>query len=384
MARVQCFDCDMPVVVDPDGRCPEGHDLGPVGERIEQSLGRADPHPDEPQPWIAVLDEHETTPAPETAAPRPARPISVGPTPSDEELNTGSADGLLQELHALHGGGDVDPGERSGGLSIARSSRSGETPTAPAGTSSSDPTPAPAAGTPASNTPTPPDAPDTWDDWDDWSDWQNEETPDTQVSQTDDTVHDPVAEDDGPWSAAVTQDTDAEPSTATLEQDADPEPAPAPRRAPTVRSEESLSAMAELAALLGDDAPTASPTPPTSAPSPAPTTGPAPATPPPPPDPAASSSPTPPRPAAAQNTTDATDPSDDESDWGGDHLATVSQLPLRPRPFENDRTTPPPPPPPVDPPVNETPDAKNEQVASGGSIDWANFTSKGKKRRFGR
>lgn len=33
MARVHCTDCDMPVVVDPTGMCPEGHIVAGAGQR---------------------------------------------------------------------------------------------------------------------------------------------------------------------------------------------------------------------------------------------------------------------------------------------------------------------------------------------------------------
>ncbi len=382
MARVQCFDCDMPVVVDPHGRCPEGHDLGPVGERIEQSLGRAEPHPDEPQPWVAGLDTDEVASEPvATATPRPARPISVGPEPSDEE-RSGSTDGLLQVLHDLHGSGATPAGDRAGGLSIAPSSQPDDAPTADA--------------PPASESAAP------WDDWDDWDNWTNaaaEATTDPPAAPSDvaedpasqdPASQDPASEDPAPEHPAH-EDAPAE---HTAPEAGEPTPAPSPRRAPTVRSEESLSAMAELAALLGDDgpAPSASTTP-----SPAPAADPprpsgagstpagtAASEPPVPPtgshtsptSPASPTSPTPnPPPAGAQHTPDGSGSAADH----GDRLATVSQLPVRPRPFDDEQGPPPP-----APPVDEEPRPGNDQVASGETIDWTNFTAKGKKRRFGR
>lgn len=383
MARVQCFDCDMPVVVDPNGRCPEGHDLGPVGERIEQSLGRAEPHPDEPQPWVAVLDEDEVAPEQESRTPRAPRPISVGPEPSEAELNSGTADGLLQELHALHGTDDSRPAEHGRGLSITE-------PTAGAETAATD-----HDLPPAETTPDAPDSPaasgpwDDWDDWDDWNSWTTEEGPDTATHQdAGDTDRAPVG--DGTGSAPTPQDADG-PGNPPSEQDAvtdhaaftdedDVEvatahtgPTPAPRRAPTVRSEESLSAMAELAALLGDDEPAPSPASP-GAPDRTSTT-PSPSSPPRAPQP-----PDPKPPAAAETTRDGSTP----PDTSGDHLATVSQLPVRPQPSETDQAPPPPPPPPPSTQNDETPAAEGDRAAGGGSLDWSNFTAKGKKSRFGR
>ncbi len=379
MARVQCFDCDMPVVVDPNGRCPEGHDLGPVGERIEQSLGRAEPHPDEPQPWVAVLDADEVAPEQETRTPRAPRPISVGPEPSEAELNGGTADGLLQELHALNDPDDSRPAERARGLSIAD-------PTAD-GTAATEHDPSAAATTPA--TPDSPAASGPWEDWEDWNSWTTEEGADTsthqQVGDIDgapagggsgsaDIQHDA----DDPWNPASEQDAVAAHAGGRAEDDTegatgDTDPAPLPRRAPTVRSEESLSDMAELAALLNDDGP---------APAPA-----SPRTPDPtaaiPSDPSRPPAPQPPGrqpPAADETTADVST----KRDTSRDHLATVSQLPVRPHPSETDQAPPPPPPSPPSTPQDEAPTAKADQAAGGGSLDWSNFTSKGRKRRFGR
>lgn len=359
MARVQCFDCDMPVVVDPHGRCPEGHDLGPVGERIEQSLGRAEPHPDEPQPWVAVLGTDEVAPEPTAAStPRPARPISVGPEPSDEE-RSGSTDGLLQELHDLHGTGDAPAGDRVGGPSTAQPSRSGDS--------------SPAAAPPS------PETADPWDDWDDWTNAAAEATVDDPADPSD------VTEDATPHDATP---HDATPEDNAASADAGPEPAPAPRRAPTVRSEESLSAMAELAALLGDDSSTPT-SPPSSTPSPEPAADPAPSSG---PGPAPARTPTsepstpqadpstspPPAPPTSPGPLPAGSPAD-----AGDRLATVSQLPVRPRPPEDGRTPMPLPGPPSAP-VEEAPSREGKRAVGDDTIDVGNFTAKGKKRRFGR
>jgi hypothetical protein len=53
VARVHCPDCEMAVVVDPNGVCPEGHLIGNAGRRIELAIGDHTPHPDEPEPWTA-------------------------------------------------------------------------------------------------------------------------------------------------------------------------------------------------------------------------------------------------------------------------------------------------------------------------------------------
>lgn len=100
MARVHCPDCEMAVVVDPNGVCPEGHLIGNAGNRIEMAIGEGDPHPDEPEPWSAVIAAAESAEKAVGAdAPRAIRPIAVGP----EEDEDGSADNdaMLQELHAL-------------------------------------------------------------------------------------------------------------------------------------------------------------------------------------------------------------------------------------------------------------------------------------------
>lgn len=314
MPRVQCFDCDMPVVVDPNGRCPEGHDLGPVGERIEQSLGRTEPHPDEPEPWVAILESDEPGPS-DDPEPRRAQPITVGPAPSDEDAG-GSTEGLLHELHALHGGGDAltpDPAKTSA------------TPHDP----QPNPPSAPRSTPPAADVGPEDATTDLWDDWDAWEaraavDGSGDEPDDDLSGQGDQHDHHDAGQLDH---APTGPDADAD----------EPAAAPTPRRAPTLRTEESMDAIAELAALLDDHEPRR---------------------------------PTPPPPPAVGDT--------DERVPSGDGLATVSRLPHR-SPPEPD--VPAPPSPPADEVATPEPDPV---AASDESIDWSNFTAKGKKRRFGR
>lgn len=325
MPRVQCFECDMPVVVDPNGRCPEGHDLGPVGERIEQSLGRNEPHPDEPEPWVAILESDEPAPSHDTE-PRRAQPISVGPAPADEDAG-GSTEGLLHELHALHGGGDVltpDPAKTS----AAPPDLQPNPPSTPRSTS-------PPADVGSDDLTT-----DLWDDWDAWEarsaqGGAGDEPGGDRSGPEDQHDHHNAADlDPTPSSADVDADVDAD---ADVDESA---PAPTPRRAPTLRTEESMDAIAELAALLDDDEPSR---------------------------PASS------RPSTASDT--------DDPVPSGDGLATVSRLPHRSPPEPDAPLPPPPPPPPAD---REDASEPGPVAASGESIDWTNFTAKGKKRRFGR
>ncbi len=99
MARVHCPDCEMAVVLDPNGICPEGHVVGNVGQRIELAIGDDKPHPDEPEPWSVMIEppaQVEEAPA----EPRDIRPISVASedAPGDDEADN---DELMLELHAL-------------------------------------------------------------------------------------------------------------------------------------------------------------------------------------------------------------------------------------------------------------------------------------------
>jgi hypothetical protein len=106
--RAHCLDCGDHVVVDPAGRCPEGHHVGVPGARIEGSLGTS--HPDEPEPWVAkvVLDDELTATFP--LPPRQARPLAAPPAPERGADPVGGSaaarsDDLLRELHSL---GDLD------------------------------------------------------------------------------------------------------------------------------------------------------------------------------------------------------------------------------------------------------------------------------------
>lgn len=121
MSRVHCLECDVPVVLDPRGICPEGHYVGAAGVRVEQVIGSQQRHPDEPEPWVYRIDEsevalvgasaatgdlgrtngsHPAPPAVNGSGPREARPVRLtGFDPEPEEES--SAESLLRELHAL-------------------------------------------------------------------------------------------------------------------------------------------------------------------------------------------------------------------------------------------------------------------------------------------
>ena len=116
MARVTCIDCGDEVVVDPAGRCPEGHLLGPAGSRVEHAIGTDAPHPDEPEPWIATIDPAEVegqvadSPAAANGDARVARPVQA-PGPSAASANGAvDTDALFNELHTLSElSGDAPP-----------------------------------------------------------------------------------------------------------------------------------------------------------------------------------------------------------------------------------------------------------------------------------
>jgi hypothetical protein len=117
VGRVHCPDCAMAVVVDPSGMCPEGHYVGAAGARIEAALGRDLPHPDEPQPWIGVVElEASEEPSPE---PRQIRPVSIGHATSSADADTdGESTEMLRELHSLTDAdepADAQPEHRLGG-----------------------------------------------------------------------------------------------------------------------------------------------------------------------------------------------------------------------------------------------------------------------------
>jgi hypothetical protein len=109
VSRAHCLDCGDHVVIDPAGRCPEGHDVGTAGARIEGAMGSHTPHPDEPEPWVARVDLGEDAPseAPEAIPVREIRPPSVPVIDAapGEVAATVRPDDLLRELHSL---GDLD------------------------------------------------------------------------------------------------------------------------------------------------------------------------------------------------------------------------------------------------------------------------------------
>lgn len=106
MSRVHCVACGTSVVVDPQGVCPEGHHVGSRGARVEAAMGSATSHPDEPEPWVYVIEElvevgagtngHAASP------PRQLRPLKRA-TPSSASFDDepADADALLRELHSL-------------------------------------------------------------------------------------------------------------------------------------------------------------------------------------------------------------------------------------------------------------------------------------------
>jgi hypothetical protein len=163
VSRAHCLDCGDHVVVDPAGRCPEGHHVGVAGARIEGALGSHTPHPDEPEPWVARVDLDEEDLSPTPAAPaREIRPLSVpaAEPPLDgagSTSSTGRSEDLLRELHSLGDLGDLT------GPSSATSAAASSAPSAPSSPEAGEPPAvwtAPAAATPAPATPvTPPAAP---------------------------------------------------------------------------------------------------------------------------------------------------------------------------------------------------------------------------------
>jgi hypothetical protein len=156
VSRAHCLDCGDHVVVDPAGRCPEGHHVGVAGARIEGALGSHTPHPDEPEPWVARvdLDEEDLSPTPVAPA-REIRPLSVpaAEPPLDgagSTSSTGRSEDLLRELHSLGDLGDL------AGPSSVTSAAASSAPSAPSFPEAGEPPAvwtAPAAATPAPATP---------------------------------------------------------------------------------------------------------------------------------------------------------------------------------------------------------------------------------------
>jgi hypothetical protein len=161
VSRAHCLDCGDHVVVDPAGRCPEGHHVGIAGARIEGALGSHTPHPDEPEPWVARVDlgEEDLPPTPAAAPAREIRPLSVpaAEPPLDgagSTSSTGRSEDLLRELHSLGDLGDL------AGPSSASSAGPSSAPSHPDAGEPPAVWTAPAAATAAPATPvTPPRAP---------------------------------------------------------------------------------------------------------------------------------------------------------------------------------------------------------------------------------
>ncbi len=148
MPFAHCLECGTSAMIDPSGRCPEGHVVGAAGARVAAAIGSSTPHPDEPQPWVGVV-EAEGGDAP--AEDRVARPKPVPGVPAPPAgTSSPAADDLLRELHAL---GDL----------AAASDAPATPPTATPAPAPAAPAPAPAAPAPAPAappTPTPPSAAD--------------------------------------------------------------------------------------------------------------------------------------------------------------------------------------------------------------------------------
>ncbi|MGM0619037.1 MAG: hypothetical protein ACQEUI_13010 [Actinomycetota bacterium] len=120
MSRVHCLECGNQVVVDPRGLCPDGHEVGTDGARIEHAIGQEAVHPHEPEPWVYRIGADEVTvPARPPAVgsllstqgdgngngagpSRRARPLRAPGLPDDSSQDgSGDAESLLRELHSL-------------------------------------------------------------------------------------------------------------------------------------------------------------------------------------------------------------------------------------------------------------------------------------------
>jgi hypothetical protein len=124
-----CPPCGNRALIDPTGRCPEGHEVGAAAGRGAGVVPER-PHPDEPTPWVGTIESlggetEEAVPAPRTvrppslgtdrpappAAPRPAAALDGAPAALDAaaEATLGPAalpspedsHDLLRELQAL-------------------------------------------------------------------------------------------------------------------------------------------------------------------------------------------------------------------------------------------------------------------------------------------
>jgi hypothetical protein len=147
-----CTDCGTPALIDPSGRCPEGHEVGHPGDRVATAIGTSAPHPDEPKPWVGVVDidpiRIDNQPLEPRVALPPSLPAVQGATPDvvrDPAPAVGSDD-LLRELHAL---GDLDDLGSGGPAETPPSPARATAPPAAA----QPPPPAPAAHAPVQSVP---------------------------------------------------------------------------------------------------------------------------------------------------------------------------------------------------------------------------------------
>ncbi len=153
MPFAHCTACGSTALVDPSGRCPEGHEVGANGTRLDTAIGSGGRHPDEPVPWVGLVDV-DPEPVPLVTAPRVARP----PTPVADRRPAGAIppahDDVFRELHALGDLGDLG----SGGQPTTEVNDGPSATPAPVATSApvaTTPPPAPVA-TPATPAPVPP------------------------------------------------------------------------------------------------------------------------------------------------------------------------------------------------------------------------------------
>jgi hypothetical protein len=141
-----CIDCGNSALIDPSGRCPEGHIVGAAGARVAAAIGSATPHPDEPLPWVHQIELDPELVDGAEGEPRTVRPPSVptapDPSPRAEQVAT---DDLMRELHAL---GDL--GDLAGPVTPPA-----EAPKAPAPVAATPLTPAPLAPAPVVPAPSP-------------------------------------------------------------------------------------------------------------------------------------------------------------------------------------------------------------------------------------
>jgi hypothetical protein len=138
-----CIECGSSALIDPSGRCPEGHTVGAAGARVAAAIGSARPHPDEPQPWVRQVQLEPGLVDEAPVEPRTARPLSVpsAPEPSPRQ-DQASTEDLMRELHALGDLGDLaDLAGTSTPAAAPAPAAPAPAPPTPAATTS--PTPAP-------------------------------------------------------------------------------------------------------------------------------------------------------------------------------------------------------------------------------------------------